>query len=203
LRELKPIQRGWGLYALRINPSNNIIIEAPHPLFDRGTPQIALAFYRALDAKALLVGGGAHRYANLGIAADVAHNPVTIFHTLHLVLTHSEHPLVLQVHGFSAAKHPHYPQIILNSNYGSSPAELNRLADAFAAEGLRVGICVGQQWKDLCGRTNVQLSSMKQGVFIHIELVDSLRHKNKAWLNAITRLNLISEVTQDAIQPPK
>jgi hypothetical protein len=197
LRELKPIRRGWGLYAVRLNPRNNIIIEAPHPLFDRGTPGLALALYRALDAKALLIAG-AHRYANLGIAADVAHNPITIFHTLHLALTYSDNPIVLQIHGFSAAKHPNYPQVILNSNHGSSPAELNRLADALSAEGLEVGICVRQRWKDLCGRTNVQLSSMDQGVFIHIELVDSVRIKNKTWLNALTSSSLLSENSRDA-----
>lgn len=202
LREIKPIQRGWGLYVVRINPSNNIIIEAPHPLFDRGTSQMALAFYRALDARALLIAG-AHRNANLGITADVAHNPINIFHTMHLVLTYAGNPLVLQIHGFSTAKHPHYPQVILNSNQGSSSAELNSLAEALSAEGFQVGICQADRWKDLCGRTNVQLSSMKQGVFIHMELAEPLRDKNKAVLSAITLFNRLSENSQDASLSPR
>jgi hypothetical protein len=202
LRELKPIQRGWGLYAVRMNPSNNIIIEAPHPVFDRGTPDIALALYRALDAKALLIAG-AHRGANLDGSADVARNPTSIFHTLHLVLTYSENSIVLQIHGFSADKHPGYPQIVLNSNHGSSSAELNRLADAFSAEGLLVGKCVADRWKDLCGRTNVQLSSMEQGVFVHVELADSVRNMSEAWLNILTTSDIISENSRDTMQLPQ
>jgi hypothetical protein len=97
----------------------------------------------------------------------------------------------LQIHGFSAAKHPDYPQVILNSNQIASSAELNRLADAFSAAGLQVGICVADCWKDLCGRTNVQLSSMEQGVFIHMELADTVRNKNKVLLNAITTMDLL------------
>jgi hypothetical protein len=46
---------------------------------------------------------------------------------------------------------------------------------------------------------------MKQGVFIHMELADSLREKNMALLNAITTLDLLSESDPDALQirPPK
>lgn len=201
LRELKPIRRGWGLYAFRANPLNNIIIEAPHPLFDQGTPEVALAVYRALNAKALLIAG-THRRANRDRAADVAQNDQTIFHTLHQVLTDSENPIVLQIHGFSADKHPDYPQVILNSNHGTSLAVLNRLADAFSAAGLQVEMCTNG-WDKLCGRTNVQLSSMEQGVFIHLELAESVRYNNKALLNAIITADLNSVNSLDAIQQPK
>jgi hypothetical protein len=157
-----------------------------------------------LEAKAILVAG-AHRHANVDGSADVAHNPISIFHTLHLVLAYSENSIVLQIHGFSTGKRPDHPQVILNSNLDSSPAELNRLVNALSAEGLQVRICGADAWNDLCGRTNVQLTSMKQGVFIHMELADSLREKNMALLNAITTLDLLSESDPDALQirPPK
>jgi hypothetical protein len=81
LREEKPIQKGWGLYAFRVDSTSNIIIEAPHPLYDRRTPSIALDVYRALDARALLIAG-AHRNANDDGSADVAHAPDSIFQSV-------------------------------------------------------------------------------------------------------------------------
>ncbi len=53
LREQRPIRKGWGLYAFQLDSTSNIIIEAPHPLYDKRTPTVALDIYRALDARAL------------------------------------------------------------------------------------------------------------------------------------------------------
>ena len=38
LRETASPARGWGLYLLRAGSNSNIIIEAPHPLADEGSP---------------------------------------------------------------------------------------------------------------------------------------------------------------------
>jgi hypothetical protein len=78
LREKKPIQKGWGLYVFRVDSTSNIIVEAPHPLYDRQTPSVALEIYRALDARALLIAG-AHRNANPDESADVAHAALVSF----------------------------------------------------------------------------------------------------------------------------
>ena len=56
LQERDPKQNGWGLYAFRMDSASPIIIEAPHPLADAGTPLVALQIYRTLDARA--AGGG-------------------------------------------------------------------------------------------------------------------------------------------------
>ena len=82
LREQQPIEKGWGLYAFRVDSTSNIIIEAPHPLYDRRTPSVALDLYRALNARALLIAG-AHRNANEDGSADAAHAPDSIFQSVH------------------------------------------------------------------------------------------------------------------------
>ncbi|MCI0553138.1 MAG: hypothetical protein L0287_19495, partial [Anaerolineae bacterium] len=116
LRENKPIQKGWGLYAFRVDSTSNIIIEAPHPRYDRRTPTVAMDIYRALDARALLIAG-AHRNANSDGSADMAHTTESIFHSIHVALskeiqTASGDAIILQIHGFHTSKHDGYPQAV-------------------------------------------------------------------------------------------
>lgn len=174
LREKKPIQRGWGLYVFRAGWSHNVIVEAPHPLSDNGTPSIALEIFRALDARALLIAG-AHRDANSDQSADMAHNPQTIFQTIHQTLLQTGTPVVLQIHGFAADKHPGYPQVVLGSAQDDPSELLTTFAGALTQAGLTVGVCDGVSWDALCGETNVQASTLKEGIFIHLELAESVR----------------------------
>lgn len=203
LRESDPIIKGWGLYFFRIGTSSNVVIEAPHPLSDENTPQIAMQLYRALDARALLIAG-AHRDANRDGSSDITHASQTVFQAIHETLVSSDTPVVLQIHGFSAGKHPGYPQVVLGHNLDvlmnsqTPPAEpqtsaeqelLNRLADSLIAEEVSVGICDGNSWQDLCGEKNVQAKTMHGSVFIHIELDEAMRgRKSKMLISAITRV---------------
>ena len=184
LREVKPIRKGWGLYVLRAEPANALIIEAPHPLADAGTPGVALAVYRALQARALLIAG-AHRDANADGSADAAHTTQSIFQAMHLALTASGSPIVLQIHGFAASKHPGYPQIILSHDLGTMTEMLDRLAQALTANGLTVGVCDGKSWTALCGETNVQSQHMRAGLFIHLELDEAVRAHTEPLLAAL------------------
>ena len=123
LRESDPASRGWGLYVLRVLPASDVIIEAPHPISDDGTPAVAVKMFRALDARALLIAG-AHRDANKDGSADAAHSPQTVFEAVHeaelqAVLDNGAEAIVLQVHGFASNKHPEYPQVILAYEHGS------------------------------------------------------------------------------------
>jgi hypothetical protein len=182
LREKRPIEKGWGIYAIRLDSASNIIVEAPHPLFDRNTPSIALQVYRALDARALLVAG-AHRNANGEGSADVAHNTSTIFHEVHKTLSRhiastSGNVIVLQIHGFHTSKHDGYPSVVVGFGEEMQPAESvlgQQLEAAFVERGISVGLCIGDVWLDLCGERNVQAAAMERGVFIHIELDEEMR----------------------------
>jgi len=195
LREDKPIQKGWGLYAIRADSTSNIIIEAPHPLYDRRTPSVALNIYRALDARAFLIAG-AHRNANSDGSADMAHTAESIFQSAHEALSQeiqiaSGNVIVLQIHGFHTSKHAGYPQVVFGFGEKIQPSELNlaqKLGDALSEHGVIVGLCTGDVWQDLCGTTNTQASTMNGGVFIHIELDEDIRKHNDALIAALVQV---------------
>ena len=174
LRELKPIRKGWGLYAIRQNAAQDVIVEAPHPLADEGTPAIAARLYRALQARALLIAG-AHRQANADGTADAAHDAQTIFEALHESLTKSDSTVILQVHGFASGKHAGYPQLVLGRDEAKADGVLEKLADTLRRKGVRVGICDGRSWTELCGEKNIQSRRSGPAIFIHLELDESVR----------------------------
>jgi hypothetical protein len=197
LREQRPIQKGWGLYALRLDSTSNIIIEAPHPLYDKRTPTVAMDVYRALDARALLIAG-AHRNANRDKSADAAHAPESIFQSVHLGLarelqTASGDVVILQIHGFHSSNHEGYPQVVFG--LGEKPlakevAIAQKIKDALSEQGISAGLClgVGSELEDLCAKTNVQGSAMTEAIFIHIELDENIRRNDDALINALMRV---------------
>jgi hypothetical protein len=195
LREQRPIQKGWGLYAFRVNSTSNIIVEAPHPLYDRRTPSIALDVYRALDARALLIAG-AHRNANRDGMADVAHAANSIFQTIHESLPQevgllSEDVVILQIHGFHTTKHEGYPQAVLGFGRNTALAEstlAQELEAALTEQGIKVGLCVEDAWRDLCGRTNGQGAVSNGAAFIHIELDELIRKNDEAFVAALVQV---------------
>jgi hypothetical protein len=195
LREKKPVQKGWGLYAFRVDSTSNIVIEAPHPLFDKGTPSVALDVYRALDARALLVAG-AHRNSNRDGSADVAHANESIFQSVHIALsqeinTASTDTIVLQIHGFHTSKHDGYPQVVFGFGEQAQPKEVTlaeRIKEALSEQGISSGLCDGNALQDLCAETNVQGSAANEIIFIHIELDESLRRKDEAFIAALVQV---------------
>lgn len=195
LREKKPIQKGWGLYVFRVDSTSNIIVEAPHPLYDRRTPSVALEIYRALDARALLIAG-AHRNANSDGSADVAHAAESIFQSVHITLTQEILPasgdaIILQIHGFHSGKHDGYPQVVFGFGETAEPEEVDlaqRLINALSKQGISAGLCSENALQDLCAKKNVQGSATNEGVFIHMELDESLRRNNDALITALIQV---------------
>jgi hypothetical protein len=195
LRELRPIEKGWGLYALRMNSASNIIIEAPHPLFDRRTPSVALDIYRALDARALLIAG-AQRHANRDGSADVAHQTDSIFHAVHETLskkikTTAGDVIILQIHGFHSSNHAGYPTVVVGFGKEMDPGELSlaqKLETAFSEQGVRVGLCNEETWNELCGRKNSQGSSPDGTTFLHMELDESIRKNDDVLIAALVQV---------------
>lgn len=194
LREQRPIQKGWGLYAFRLDSTSNLIIEAPHPLYDRRTPSVALDVYRALDARALLVAG-AHRKANKDGSADVAHAPESIFQSIHQTLsqgmeTTSGKAVILQIHGFHSSKHDGYPQAVIGFGeeiQAANTSLIRALGAALEEQGIRVGLCTDDAWKSLCGRTNGQGATSHGNIFIHLELDEKIRRNDEALIAALVQ----------------
>jgi hypothetical protein len=192
LQEVKPIEKGWGLYAFRLAPINNIIVEAPHPLADQTTDHVALDIYRTLKARALLVAG-AHRQANRDGSADVAHAPESIFESVHEGLlrqyrTTVGQPIVLQVHGFAGRKHAGYPAVVLGIGRRPSATQAalaNRLISGLTSRGVLAAACTDELYEDICGTNNVQAASAGDGTFIHIELDESIRNSDQTLLSAL------------------
>jgi len=195
LREKRPVQKGWGLYAFRLDSTSNIIVEAPHPLYDRRTPSVALNIYRALDARALLIAG-AHRNANRDGSADVAHAPESIFQSVHESLSQeiqatSGSVIILQIHGFHTSKHDGYPQAVFGFGTKMQPTELalaQELKDTLTEQGMNIGLCTGNVWQDLCGTMNAQAASMNGGMFLHIELSEKIRKDDQAFVAALVQV---------------
>ncbi|KAG6811717.1 hypothetical protein H0H92_006118 [Tricholoma furcatifolium] len=53
-------EKGWGLFITPMTPTSvlrNIHLSAPHPGYDLGTPQQAVALFRSTGAKSLLIAG--------------------------------------------------------------------------------------------------------------------------------------------------
>ena len=197
LREQRPIQKGWGLYAFRLDSKSNIIIEAPHPLYDKKTPTIALDIYRALDARALLIAG-AQRNANRDGSADVAHASESIFQSVHLALSHkiqttAGEVIILQIHGFHASKHEGYPQVVFGLGEKPLPQEVamaQKIKDALSEQGISSGVCTGVESNlmELCAKKNVQGLTTKDATFIHVELDEKLRQNDEAFIAALVEV---------------
>ncbi len=194
LREQRPIQKGWGLYSFRLDSTSNIIVEAPHPLYDKETPTVALDIYRALDARALLIAG-AQRNANRDGSADVAHASESIFQSVHLSLsqeikTVAGDVIILQIHGFHASKHEGYPQVVFGLGEKPLPAEVavaQKIKDALSERGISSDLCTGVESNltDLCAKTNVQGLTIKDATFIHIELDEKIRQNDRSFIAAL------------------
>ena len=197
LREQRPIQKGWGLYAFRLDSPSDIIIEAPHPLYDKRSPSVALDLYRALDARALLIAG-AHRNAASDETSDVAHAAESIFQSVHIALSReienqAGDVVVLQIHGFHSNKHEGYPQVVFGLGQKPLPKEIaiaQRIKEALSKKGITAGICAGDgsEYEDLCAKKNVQAAVMEEGAFIHIELDENIRKNDDAFIAALVEV---------------
>ncbi len=96
LRELKP-RRHWGLYALALTPSSPLTVEAPAPLDEPGSAEVALWFFRLAGGQALAIAGST-RHANQEGSSDVLATPRTIFEVFHRTVARRD---VLQVRAYT------------------------------------------------------------------------------------------------------
>ena len=192
LREQQPIKKGWGLYFFRKQVSQDIVVEAPHPIADENTAEVSLDLYRALKAKALLVAG-AHRDANADGSADPAHATDSIFQTVHTSLFKpaglpDNKTIFLQIHGYSTEEHPKIPQVVIGYNWQDDPEKdllISKIVDALQQNNITVGLCKGKKFQGMCGTKNVQRLATDGGIFIHMELTEMVRRDDLALVTAL------------------
>ena len=131
LQENPAFDKGWGNYFVRQGNSRAALIEAPHPLNDTHTPELAAMAFVDSESRGFVMAGS-HRNANAQVLsghriADVAHQTGSIFHEVHESWNGlSGENTAWQIHGFNLADHlPPFPDptdaVLSNGTGGLSP----------------------------------------------------------------------------------
>jgi hypothetical protein len=209
---------GWGSYFVNLAFDEDVLVEAPHPLFDTNTPEIAARVFRDAGARGFLMAG-AHRNANGVGTADVAHLATSVFQEVHEVFNGpSALTTAYSIHGFDADNYPTYPvgiDVVASNGDGGIGQTIVDLDATFEGGGLAFyayntlaandplnqtvnGGLAGTTFSDLGGTTNKQgvFSRGLGGTFVHIEMEQSIR------FNAGNRVAAAAAITA-AIQVPE
>lgn len=176
VRERETGDRGWGLLVVDPVTDSRVVVEAPHPVADRGTEDVAARTFLASDARALVLAG-ASREALPGGRADVAHRRDSAFQVMHRALV-APGDLVLQVHGFDAeTRGDTYGDVVLSSGTESPGSVVTSLSTRLGDADIDVCVYDGERCRDLAGTTNVQGRSTRaaDARFVHVELSAALR----------------------------
>jgi hypothetical protein len=186
---------GAGCYTVRVGPkgavSREVILQAPHAFFDRGSGEIALATFvaGASRVRALFVNT-AHRYddgsggrdESEDNPADAAHNPE---HLLSLATRAAAQSLeqveVIQLHGFAAKRTidgaPQAQAVVSAGDARQSSSRTIEIAGALRSLGIDA-VRFPEETRSLGATQNVQgviLRTIPQTSFVHIEMSADLR----------------------------
>ncbi len=178
ISEKPPLSRGWGFFFFARQPERpGLVIEAPHPLADRESEMMAARAVRRLRPSAFLLAG-AHRYADAGRASDVAHTSLSVFEVAH-EKSCTGGAVALQIHGFNAADHPGYPELLLSSGTAVPGPDASNICDRASALGIGCTLFNGIDFIPLGAQTNVQggwsRRTLGDGHFLHFETAQSIR----------------------------
>ncbi|HVH14892.1 MAG TPA: hypothetical protein VNA15_04140 [Candidatus Angelobacter sp.] len=159
LMENPAVNRGWGsyLFSAETSPSTTpVVIEAPHPVTDFNSQQIAYTIFTSAypHVTALLVSGVERTLGPNG-QTDMAHRTQSIFETAHEALTKFG-SVAIQIHGFDASHHPTEPLVVLSDGDGGINGALQSIASNLEAANLSVGIFDGFTHEKLGAQKNIQ-----------------------------------------------
>ena len=159
LMENPTVNRGWGSYLFAAEKSSSttqVIIEAPHPVTDFNSQQIAYTiFTRAYPHVTALLVSGVERTFGTNGQTDMAHRTQSVFETAHEAFTKFG-SVVIQIHGFDASHHPTEPLVVLSDGDGGINGALQAIASNLEAAKLSVGIFDGFTHEKLGAQKNVQ-----------------------------------------------
>lgn len=178
-----------GLFIYRPGGSD-LVVEVPHPIADSATEVLGVELFNTARASALLVAG-AHRAAAPDEGSDVAHEPSSAFHAMHVAATASERTAV-QLHGFAQYSAPGLDVIVSSGG----PPESEDTAGAVAARlSGRFRTC---RWAPtspppcaaLGGTRNAQVRQTRAvgGEFVHLEVGRKVR------ISPVLRRALVKQV---------
>ncbi|NVB42892.1 hypothetical protein G6O69_34040 [Pseudenhygromyxa sp. WMMC2535] len=203
LREAGERRRGLGAYLIRRGPlgvrGDELILQAPHPFFDRHTGVIALHLFLEQGASRALFVGSIHRYRRADGSkrrdpagdnpADPAHSLDHPFARVSATLLRRRKIQLIQLHGFARDAEAGEPEIIVSAgselpNHASAAVEIGLLTALESVDTSHYGISVER----LGGTTNVQGRAARAAkrCFVHIELSEGLRERllSEAWTRA-------------------
>lgn len=165
----------WGTYIFSPESTSNTAIEVVHPLADLDSEKVGLETFRRANAKYLLIAG-AHRKSNADESADVAHAETSVFEQIHRAAI-SPSTKVLQPHGFSEAKHPHYGEVLVSPGTDRPTLLAKDISSALQGAGFDARLYDGVSYSELSATTNVQETSTREigASFLHVELSRSVR----------------------------
>ena len=173
-------KKNLGFFAFNPAGTSNLIVEAPHPVYELDSATVAGEIFRQSDAKALFVSG-THRCANSQSSScsgttsvcgqdeafkisDSAHYTCNFFQTAHIAFNTLENPpLFIQIHGFS--KDDNEPDIILSDgveHYATADTNIITLRDKLIETLPDKSVISCQEIiteysiENLCAYTNVQ-----------------------------------------------
>jgi hypothetical protein len=191
----------WGTYVAPVtapSPTRDLVVEAPHPIFDTNTEIQATAVFLASGAKQLAIAG-AHRCTDTAASAcsgttdacsatapyrisDAAHTQELPFFAWHALVSGIFTGTFLQLHGNAEA----CPDALVSDCSGtwSDAGPAAALAGALASRGVSIGQC-GAGFPttacDLCGTDDVEarmtagataactMTGSTYGRFVHVE----------------------------------
>ncbi|WJY73213.1 hypothetical protein [Corynebacterium auriscanis] len=175
----------WGVWVFPIDDKITGVMEAPHPVFDGGSDDIAVRIWAKSPAGTVLAVAGSHRTNPDGLnARDVAHNTKSMWHQITTFIAQPGLP-ELQLHGFGDDSMPGVGAVVSS---GSSPLSAGVIrTEAFISA---AGIATARQWDGsatkLIGMANIQgdAAAVRGNPFMHIELSKTVRDNPEAFIEA-------------------
>src|SRR2546428_12017932 len=160
LMENTNVNRGLGskLFPAERSPSTTqVVIEAPHPVTDFNSQQIAYTiFTSAYPHVTALLASGVERTFGPNGQTDMAHRTQSIFETAHEAFTKFG-SVVIQIHGFDASHHPTEPMVVLSDGDGGINGALQAIASHLESANLSVGIFEGLTHEKLGAKKKVKV----------------------------------------------
>jgi len=192
--------RGWGSYFINPSASAKALVESPHILFDRFTPEIAAQVFLLSKARGFLMAG-AHRNANGSGSADVCDPIDSVFQVVHESWS-QDGAGTWQLHGFAnplAKGFPKHTQTVLSTGTKNASKAVITLEEILEEQGYSSYVynelspesvinqklneqVPGTTFSPLAGTQNVQGNYNHQiGVpFLHIELDSDIRSRKNS-----------------------
>ncbi len=196
LAEDSNVNRGWGSYFFVAdqNPSSSprVIIEAPHPVTDFNSQNIAYdIFVNSYPHVTAFFVSGVERTFGPNGQTDMAHRTLSIFEAANEAFAKFG-SVVIQIHSFSADLHPGYPLVVLSSGDGGTNGALQSISSSLSSSGISVGVFDGFKYETLGGTDNVQGRYVRAvgGGFVHTEISSAVVYNS----------TLISDLQSSMIQ---